>query len=75
MYKNVVIELGLNLDITWLKGIEKIMKVVKMRFIIWKKKNSITGENQDQDKSKYARKNLMLLPGENEKSKYIKVIT
>ena len=39
------------------------------------KKNSITGENQDQDKSKYARKNLMLLPGENEKSKYIKVIT
>ena len=38
MNKNVVIELGLNLDITWLKGIEKIMKVVKMRFIIWKKK-------------------------------------
>lgn len=25
-----------------------------------KKKNPIVGENQDQDKSKYARKNLML---------------
>ena len=40
-----------------------------------KKKNPIIGENQNQDKSKYARKNLMLWPGEIEKSKYIKVIT
>lgn len=38
MNKNVVIELGLNLHITWLKGIEKIIKVVKMRFIMWPKK-------------------------------------
>ena len=77
MNKNVVIELRLNLNITWLKAIEKIMKVLKMRFIMWpkKKKNPIIGENQNQDKSKYARKNLMLWPGEIEKSKYIKVIT
>ena len=76
MNKNAVIELGLNLHITWLKGIEKIIKVVKMRFIMWpKKKNPIIGQNEDQDKSKYARKNLMLWPGEIEKSKYIKVIT
>lgn len=34
MNKNAVIELGLNLHITWLKGIEKIIKVVKMRFIM-----------------------------------------
>ena len=34
MNKNVVLEFGLNLDITWLKGIDKIMKVVKMRFIM-----------------------------------------
>lgn len=34
MNKNVVIELRLNLNITWLKAIEKIMKVVKMRFIM-----------------------------------------
>lgn len=44
MNKNVVIELGLNLDITWLKGIEKIMKVVKMRFIIRKKKSHHWGK-------------------------------
>ena len=34
MNKNVVIELRLNLNITWLKAIEKIMKVVKMGFIM-----------------------------------------
>ena len=34
MNKNVVIELRLNLNITWLKAIEKIMKVVKMIFIM-----------------------------------------
>lgn len=52
MNKNVVIELGLNLDITWLKGIEKIMKVVKMRFIIWKKKKKIPSLGKTKTKIK-----------------------
>lgn len=34
MNKNVIIELGINFNITWLKGIEKIMRIFKMRFIM-----------------------------------------
>lgn len=52
MNKNVVIEFGLNLDITWLKGIEKIMKVVKMRFIMWPKKKKIPSLGKTKTKIK-----------------------
>lgn len=34
----VIIELEIHLNITWYKGIEKKMRTVKIRCILWKKK-------------------------------------